>query len=85
MLIKIPDADEQFVESLKTFTCTTTAASAYRMAAMNYELVCLDLMNRKAELLRQDREIERLRSIISGARSAAALLLEKTGQLDLLD
>lgn len=84
MLIKLPDFDDVLVEQLKASTSQSTGSKAVMHAAQNY----LPLLN-KLEL--RDREIadltERLRvasQVIEGARSAAAQLLEKTAQVDML-
>ena len=83
MLVKILDADDQFVESLKHATGSTTASKAYVNAAesflSNRELIAL-LRGRAEE---DFAKIQRLESIIEGARSAAAQLLDKTSQQEI--
>ena len=85
MLVKILDADDDFVESLKRETGATTASKAYVKAAESYypDQQLISLLRHQAKI--DCGRIERLQSVIEGARSAAAHLLEKTGQPDLLD
>lgn len=83
MLVKILDADDKFVELLKAQTGTNTASKAYAHAAECYGMYVT--ANGLAELEIDDlrRKILRLESVIEGARSAAALLLDRTSQADL--
>ncbi|MBP1143226.1 hypothetical protein JOE33_000171 [Pseudomonas sp. PvP027] len=85
MLIKITDADPDFVEKLKSLTSKNTGAKAYAHAAECYGMYVTANALAVLEIDQLKDEISRLRAVIEGARSAAALLLEKTGQLDLLD
>ncbi|MFG0540465.1 hypothetical protein ACF8EA_09700 [Pseudomonas sp. YQ_5] len=84
MLVKIPDMDDDVIAELKRTTGTRTGSRAVYLASLGY----LEYHKICAE---QDKEIADLRQklaaaaqVIEGARSAAALLLEKTGQTELL-
>lgn len=83
MLVKILDADDQFVELLKSQTGTNTASKAYAHAAECYGmyLTANGLLELEIDTLRH--KVARLESVIEGARSAAALLLDRTSQTDL--
>lgn len=85
MLIKITDADERFVEKLKTATGTATGSKAYVKAAADYDYLVKTVAWQKGEIARLEDMIRRRDQTIEGARSAAALLLEKTSQGDLLE
>jgi hypothetical protein len=80
MLVKILDADPDFVEALKTSTGTTTGSKAYAYAAANYSQLSQKVMQSLIDKRALLNEIDRLERIIEGARSAAAQLLERTGQ-----
>lgn len=73
-----------FADSLKEYMHKSTYSQAFIHAAESF----LDLRPRYlAQLVtitRLETEIARLNSVVEGARSAAALLLEKTSQGDLL-
>jgi len=85
MLVKILDADDTFVEILKRNTSTTTASKAYAHAADRYQTLVLMIDDLRLQNDRLKTDLKRSRGIIEGARSAAAHLLEKTSQADLLD
>lgn len=85
MLIKITDADDRFVEKLKTATRTSTGSKAYAKAAADYDYLVKTVDWQKGEIARLEELIRVRDQVIEGARSAAALLLEKTGQADLLE
>lgn len=83
MLVKILDADRDFVETLKAITGETTASKAFETAAARYVRLLEDNRHVTGLAHRQHVEIQRLRGILDGARHAAALLLEDVGQDDL--
>lgn len=85
MLIKIPNADDKFVESLKRATGVATGSKAYEKAAADYDYLVKTVAWQKGEIARLEGVIRQRDQVIEGARSAAALLLEKTGQGDLLN
>lgn len=85
MLVKILDADEVFVEKLKALTGEGTASKAFLKSALMFDFYLQKTGDLTDQVCRLQDEARRLKQIISGARSAAALLLEKTGQEDLFD
>ncbi|OSN64801.1 MULTISPECIES: hypothetical protein [Pseudomonas syringae group] len=85
MLVKILDADPEFVEALKSQTGTTTASKAFVHAADRYQHLRVKIDDQRILIESLTSDLARANRVIEGARSAAALLLEKTGQLDLLD
>lgn len=85
MLIKILDADAEFVERLKRNTGCTTASKAYVYAAENHELLRAQVGDLVSEVAALKRRLDTAHRTIEGARSAAHLLLEHTAQRDMLD
>lgn len=83
MLVKLPDEDVEFVERLKQLTGEKTAAKAYKHAANQFPFVLHNLFSADVEIEKLKEEVFRLQSVIEGARSAAALLLDRTSQIDL--
>jgi len=85
MLIKILDADPDFVEELKTATGATTASKAYARAAASYAFLqhTIDALRKDNE--RYERQLQVKSQVIEQARSAAAALLDKTSQGDMID
>lgn len=84
MLLKITDFPDDLADQLKARFASSTASKAVLAAASSYLSVSASLDSALEAVEARDLEIRRLRSIIEGARSAAALLLERTGQTDLL-
>ncbi|WP_437882148.1 hypothetical protein [Pseudomonas sp. LRF_L74] len=84
MLIKF-QADEGLASRMQIQYGQRVASKAFAMAAQD----ALGLASRNLELedivTAQKLEIRRLKAVIEQARSAAAQLLEKTGQGDLID
>lgn len=85
MLVKILDADPDFVETLKRRTGTTTGSKAYAYAADRHHTLTSMIDDLRIQNDRLKSDLIRARSIIEAARSAAAQLLDKTSQTDLLD
>ncbi|QYW05704.1 hypothetical protein [Phage blackswan219-6] len=84
MLLKISEFPDELAEQLKGLTGANVASKAVLNASIMYPRLVLDLQDASCQIQECHDEIHRLRAIIEGARSAAALLLEKTGQGDLL-
>lgn len=85
MLVKILDAEPEFVEALKSATGSRTAAKAYVQAAERYQ-GNQDLIATLSDRVQDLRlEVARLRGVIEGARSSASLLLEQVSQADIDD
>lgn len=82
MLVKILDADGAFVEALKVQTGEKTASKAYQRAAHDYEPLRAQVGDLLAENAALRRKVLIANQVIEGARSAAALLLDKTSQQD---
>jgi hypothetical protein len=82
MLVKF-DAEDEFVENLKSITGHNTASKAYQVAAATYvhQIETIGHLQSLVAKLREDVRVQR--QIISSARDAAALLVEHTGQSDL--
>ncbi|WP_122669807.1 hypothetical protein [Pseudomonas viridiflava] len=85
MLVKILDANPEFVEALKSQTGTTTASKAFAYAADRYQHLRCEIWDQAVLIESLTSDLAKANRVIEGARTAAALLLEKTGQLDLLD
>jgi hypothetical protein len=83
MLIKIPNFDDETVSHLMKLTASGTGAGAVRSAAQQFPDIRLALFRSSAEVEQLKMEVNRLTSIIEGARASAALLLEKTSQTDI--
>lgn len=83
MLIKF-HADDELAERIKAMYGQRVASKAFLMAAAEApDLYCkADELSDLVEA--QKYEIQRLKRVIEQARSAAAQLLERTGQSDLL-
>lgn len=84
MLVKITDFPDGLADLLRRLTSQATASKAVLVAASAYPTLVDDLAQSDMQIEHLEAEILRLRSIIEGARSSAALLLEKTAQGDIL-
>jgi len=84
MLVKITDFPDGLADLLRRLTSQATASKAVLFAASAYPTLVDDLAQSDMQIEHLETEILRLRSIIEGSRSAAALLLEKTAQGDIL-
>jgi hypothetical protein len=84
MLVKILDADPDFVDELKAATQSTTASKAYAKAASSYSFLQHQIDALRLDNARYERELLEAHQTIQRARSAAAQLLEYTSQGDLL-
>ncbi|RIA35934.1 hypothetical protein DFO61_0387 [Ectopseudomonas oleovorans] len=80
-LIKF-DADQALADRMKLHYGQRVASKAFAMAAE--DALALSARNHELEdvITAQKLEIRRLQAVIEQARSAAALLLEKTSQAD---
>lgn len=84
MLVKLTDFPDHLAAELKSVTGESTASKACISAVTGY-LEIIDLYNDLDSRYRVlQLENLRLLQVIEGARSAASLLLEQTGQGDLL-
>lgn len=83
MLVKILDADPDFVETLKRQTQTTTASKAFAHAADRYQHLRLAIQDQEILIESLTADLAKANRIIEGARSAAAQLLEKTSQSEM--
>lgn len=81
MLIKF-DADQDMVDRLKLHTGERVASKAYKFAAEDVPDMAAEIRDLHRIVEDRNLEIRRLKAVIEQARSAAALLLEKTGQTD---
>lgn len=83
MLVKVWDVDPDFVERLKQLTSEKTGSKAFARAAVQFESLHAHnlLLTDRVDSLRA--ELQRAYQIIEGARSAAALLLDRTAQTDI--
>ncbi|TEN50263.1 hypothetical protein IPC139_28825 [Pseudomonas aeruginosa] len=84
MLIKLPDFDDDLAERLKSRTGQNTGSKAVLRAAEEYLPLLLKLEHRDRQIAELEERLRVASQVIEGARSAAALLLEKTAQGDLL-
>ena len=83
MLIKF-HADDELAERIKAMYDQRVASKAFLMAAADAPQLYARV-DELADLVEaQKYEIQRLKRVIEQARSAAAQLLERTGQSDLL-
>ena len=85
MLVKITDFPDDMIEDLKRATGQATASKAVFFASTQFISVCAERDEAQINGLNVWHEVLRLRKIIEGARSSAALLLEKTAQGDLME
>lgn len=83
MLLKIIDFPDQLADDLKSVTGQATASKAVLHAASKYSALLTDFNFQSLDVEKLEQEVVRLRTIIEGARSAAALLLDHTAQEDL--
>ena len=83
MLVKILDADPDFVETLKRQTQTATASKAFAHAADRYQHLRLAIQDQEILIESLTADLAKANRIIEGARSAAAQLLEKTAQSEM--
>ncbi|WP_413791121.1 MULTISPECIES: hypothetical protein [unclassified Pseudomonas] len=77
MLVKILDADSDFVEALKRQTRTNTASKAYAHAAFEYQLLRNQIGDLEILVESLQTELDAANEVIQGARTAAALLLDR--------
>ena len=84
MLIKF-QADDQLVDTLKTQYGQSVGSKACLLAAEDAPKLLSEVRRLKDELAAARRLIAVQRRTLDGARSAAAHLLEKVAQGDLLD
>jgi len=80
MLIKLSDFDDDLAERLKSRTGQSTGSKAVLEAANQYLPLLLKLDHRDREIEDLRRRLDRANQVIEDARSAAAQLLDKTGQ-----
>jgi len=85
MLVKILDADDDLVDRLKFVTGCATASKAFVFAATAYLGQLETGARQRDKIARLEARLAIAEQTIQRARSAAALLLEKTSQGDLLD
>lgn len=83
MLIKF-NADEATADQLKAMYSQRVASKAFYMAASEAPKLYCEVDELRDVVQAQQLEIQRLKRIIEQARAAAAQLLERTGQSDLL-
>lgn len=84
MLLKITDFPDGLAESLKLQTNQGTASKAVFLAALSYIPHIDEIASLRSHSELQAIEIQRLRNLIEQARFAAAQLVDKTSQGDLL-
>jgi hypothetical protein len=84
MLLKITDFPDDLADSLKFQTAQGTASKAVLQAAVSYIPNLEQILSLRHHNELQAIEIQRLRNLIEQARSAAALLVDKTSQGELL-
>jgi len=82
--IRLEDTDVPLVNRLREVTGQRTASGAYQSAATQFLRLTIHTAEQDERIEIQALEIARLTRIVEGARTAAALLLEKTAQGDLL-
>lgn len=85
MLVKITDFPDDLVDDLKCATGQATASKAVFFAASNYAQLVTESVQWGFDCQEKDIQIAHLKSIIEGARSASAALLECVSQADLFE
>jgi predicted RNA-binding Zn ribbon-like protein len=85
MVIQLRDVTETFVETLKAQTGQSTASKAFIHTAEQFETNQIDLSWQAGRIEELELQLKQARAIIEGARSAAALLLDRTAQADIFD
>lgn len=83
MLVKILDADPDFVKTLKAQTRQNTASKAYAYAASRYQVLRVEIDDQRYLIEALEADVARLKQVIEGARSAAAQLLDRTSQAEM--
>lgn len=84
MLIKFEASDDD-VNLMKAFTGQAVGSKAFHRAALDALELSKELRDLRSQLSQAQRTIAVQRQTLESARSAAALLLEKVGQGDLID
>ena len=84
MLLKITDFPDDLAETLCAITGERTGSKAVMATIREFMRLTEWEASAQLRMAAMALEIERLNHIVEGARSAAALLVEKTGQGDLL-
>lgn len=74
---------DQLAEDLKRHFGIKTASQAVLRACMNFLPHVEKVKRLEAEVLQLRESLDRQAQVLEGARSAAALLLEKTGQKEM--
>lgn len=82
MLIKFESPDD-FAETLKLSTRQNTASKAFQIAAAHYVQQLSEIARLRRKISDLDEECAVYRQTISGARDAAALLVERVSQSDM--
>lgn len=80
MVIQLRGIDPQFIELLKVSTGQRTASKAFEYAATNYDLINAQVGQLIVENATLNRRLSEALDVIEGARTAASLLLDRTGQ-----
>lgn len=83
MLVKILDADVDFVEALRAATGGKSAAKAYSIASSEYMGLRSTVREQQLEIATLRMKLEAASVVIERARFAAAALVESAGQKDL--
>lgn len=83
MLIKF-HVDDELAERIKAIYGQRVASKAFLMAAVDAPQLYVTVDELTDLVATQKYEIQRLKQVIEQARGAAAQLLERTGQSDLL-
>lgn len=83
MLVKILDADLEFVTNLKRMTGAGTASKAYVFAAEQFPFLQAQIDQMYTENYNLTRQLAQANQVIDQARSAAKLLLEHASQSSL--
>ncbi|MBD8617286.1 hypothetical protein IFT69_26655 [Pseudomonas putida] len=80
MLVKILDAEAEFVEQLKICTKTTTASKAYAQAATSYPRMQETIQALREDNLRLEQKLFEANQTIQRARTGAKGLLDYVSQ-----
>ena len=78
MIIQLRDVEKTEAETLKLITGQNTASGAYLYAASVYGFNQIEIADLRRELIQVKQQLSSAVEVIEGARTAAALLLDRT-------
>lgn len=80
MLVKILDADPDFVQALKSQTGMNTASKAYAHAADRYQLLRVQLSDKQYEIESLEAEVEQLKATLQEVYESSLKVVNTLGK-----